>query len=87
MTMGVTMVRRISTRPTAFAALLLAALVLLASSGCDRSCSRLAERLCEQASLSGDKNAAEHCEAWRSRAKRVSKESCQAALTRLDQQR
>lgn len=81
------MVRRILTRPTALAAKLLAVLALLASSGCDRSCSRLADRLCEQASLSGDKNAAEHCEAWRARAKRVSRESCQAALRRLDQQK
>lgn len=79
------MALRISTR--AGATLLLAGLALLGLGGCDRSCSRLADRLCEQASLSGDKNAAEQCELWRARTKRVSKESCQAALRRLDQQR
>lgn len=55
--------------------------------GCDRSCSRLADKLCEQASMSGDKNAEEHCESWKARTKRVSKESCQTALKHLELQR
>lgn len=55
--------------------------------GCDRSCSRLADKLCEQASMSGDKNAEENCESWKARTKRVSKESCQAALKHLELQR
>ncbi len=55
--------------------------------GCDRSCSRLADKLCEQASTSGDKNAEESCEAWKARSKRVSKETCQAALKHMELQR
>lgn len=71
--------------PSVLVALAVAGTALL--SGCDRSCPRLADKLCEQASLSGDKNADEQCEAWKARTKRVSKESCQTALKHLELQR
>ena len=73
----------------AFWALRIAVVVLslAAVGGCDRSCSRLADKLCEQASTSGDKNAEEQCESWKARTRRVSKESCQVALKQLDLQR
>lgn len=67
---------------TLVAALALGSLTLLG--GCDRSCARLADKLCEQASLAGDKTADEQCESWKARTKRVSKESCQAALKHLE---
>jgi len=63
-----------------------AVLVVAALGGCDRSCAKLADRLCERASLSGDKNAAEQCDKWRDRARRVSKETCQAGLRALEQE-
>jgi hypothetical protein len=64
-----------------------AAPLALFSAGCDRSCARLAEQLCEQASMSNAKNADEICETWRTRVSRVSPTTCQGALRRLGQQR
>ncbi len=55
--------------------------------GCDRSCSKLADQLCERAELYNEKNADELCERWRERTKRVGGETCQAALRTLDRDR
>lgn len=55
--------------------------------GCDRSCSKLADQLCERAELYKEKNADELCERWRERTKRVGSETCQAALRALDRDR
>jgi hypothetical protein len=60
--------------------------VVVALSGCDRTCEKLADRLCEQASLANDKNAASQCEAWRERTSRVPSAACAGALQRLDLQ-
>ena len=64
----------------------IAALAVTAT-GCDRSCSKLADKLCERASLSNDKNPAELCDTWRDRTKRVSVETCQNGLRLLERDR
>lgn len=61
--------------------------VLALGTGCDRSCSKLADKLCERVSLSNDKNPAEQCDKWRERTKRVAPQTCQAALRTLQQDR
>ncbi len=67
--------------------LVLLAVLAVAASGCDRSCGKLADKLCERVSMSNDKNPAEQCEKWRDRTKRVSPQTCQAALRTLEQDR
>lgn len=66
-----------------------AGLVALAAlgAGCDRSCSKLADQLCERAEQNNEKNADELCERWRERTRRVGAETCQAALRTLDRDR
>ncbi|MBM4344307.1 MAG: hypothetical protein FJ100_13135 [Deltaproteobacteria bacterium] len=54
---------------------------------CDRSCSKLADQLCERAELYREKNADELCERWRERTRRVGSETCQAALRTLERDR
>lgn len=61
----------------------LAALALVAATtGCERPCAVLADRLCEQA---GDDDQA--CEQWRERISRVPSQTCENGLKALDRER
>lgn len=79
--------RPIRTNRSFAQSLLVVAVAVAPLLGCDRSCAKLADRLCEQVSLSNAKNADEQCEAWRARTRRVSPSTCQSTLRLLQEPR